>query len=752
MQSIEKWRTAALSKSGLGDALDSAPNSRRPLETGLIALAGLLLLIVAALFLVRQIQPTVLELEARAAPASRVQLEVESSGSYIPYYVSEPERARVPETSGGYGATSFVIVNEGTPFLHLLLDRRAGQLEIRSVRLRTLFARRDWSASQLTALWMPTGGVTRFRVEQDALTFETNGQDASLTTRANFAPEIASLHRIDDTILSVIAICAVVLLVLVVILRWRRTGRLLPTLSLPTSRTLPALLLIILLFGFGAARVLTLTTHRPLVGYANTGDFFRLLACYGLQAVTPLDVYDPRTLAAPVSSYARVGNPIKEDCYLSSQTFLIDTALLANSLRAVNDFDLQTLGITSAIFLCVLCGGLLWLYARLSLRHALYLSVCFAFLFTDPFVTLFANTFLSEFSAIVFAITSVALAAYILFSKDWSLEIALLLGFSLFLLGTSRLQNLALPLLISAWLGLVALWQWKSVVARRRIPVVLSIALSGSLVAFGLQQFQNARPGYMNALRMVNRADAYFGALLPAMRDPRDALLVLGLPRSCAPYIGKTWYDMQDNLKQCARAVRELPAAAFLRLVWHDPTVVARLTPMVIDQTRPWLISYVGQVEGGAFESFVTDEPGLQWSIANPVRELSPSNYRWLISFLGVGAVLAGVVLGVGLFQPMPPRWSSLALLQWLLTAIFFYVTLTALLGDGLLDFAKHTFLGKPALLLGNILGVSLFASILWRFARSKLSRGSAVTAAGSTTPQKTSSPSLPGRTRPPGK
>ncbi|MBI4672030.1 MAG: hypothetical protein HY741_10250 [Chloroflexi bacterium] len=711
---------------------------------------GIILLALAALLLVRHIQPAAVVLEARAAPALKLHLEIQPAGSFIPYYKYNSARATVRQGED-FTLARFGLDNESTPSLAFLIESGEREIEIRSLRVQTLFAAREWSPSEIAALLKPHGRITKYQIENGLLVVRSRGKGGSLRTGQDFSPHLAELEQIDNAILLLIGIGALALFGLSRILfapskndsLWSRVKAELARVhqrrkefnGRPAINSVPfepsvsqrkmfcvrkkragIIALILLLFAWGCFRVFAVTAQTPLVGYANTGDFFRILACYGLRADTPLETTDPRVHGEPFSHYVFAGSPIKDACYLTSQTILIDAARVVNHLFAARDaprsFDLHALGMVSAIALCGIVAALLLLYARVSLSAALGLAVVFALVLSDPFITLYANTFLTEFAAVLFLIASVVLAAYILITRDWSSQILFALALSLFLLGAARLQNLALPFVLVLWLILVGIVQWH-LTARWKIVSGIVVVLVASVLALEIQTAQNARPGYMRAVQMVTSADAYFGALLPAMNDPLDGLHLLGLPEKCAPYIGKTWYQMQPALDDCAVAARELPFTAFLQLGVRDPWIFARLALPVLDDTRVWIIPKLGQVAGGDFATVEIAFPSLTWSISSFIHALSLPMYRALAAWLVLSAGVSAIVLAYAIFKATPRPFIELALAQWLFTAVYLYVVVTAVLGDGYFDLHKHTFLAKPVLLIGGAVGLVLIGLLV---------------------------------------
>ena len=733
---------------------------RRWLSMGAMFAGGMILLALAALLLVRHIQPTTVTLEARSMPALKLRLEFQPAGSFIPYYKYNSARATVRQGED-FTLARFGLDNESTPSLAFLIESGEKEIEIRSLRVQTLFAAREWSPSEIAALLKPHGRITKYQIENGLLVVRSRGKGGSLRTGQDFSPHLAELEQIDNAILLLIGIGALALFGLSRILltpsknyslwsrlkaelarvRQRRkefNGRP-PINSVPSEssvsqrrmfcvrkRRAGIIALILLLFAWGCFRVFAVTAQTPLVGYANTGDFFRLLACYGLKADTRLDTFDPRVQGAPIPRYVIAGSPVKDACYLSSQTLLIDAAMAFSPWFGAssnpNVFELRALGIVSAIALCGIVAALVLLYARVSLSAALGLAAAFAVVLSDPFITLYANTFLTEFAAVLFLIPSVALAVYILMARDWSPRILFALALSLLLLGAARLQNLALPFVLVAWLIFVGAAQRQSA-ARWKIVLGIVVLVVASALALQIQIQQNARPGYMRAVQMVTAADAYYGALLPAMREPLDGLRLLGLPEKCAPYIGKTWYEMQPELDACAVAARELPTAAFLQLGWRDPWMITRRATPVLDQTRPWIIGRLGQIAGGDFAEIDLLLPSITWSFTPLIHAISPYMYRALAAWLGLCAGISAIVLAYACFKPVSRRFVELALAQWLLTLVYLYIVVTAVLGDGYLDLAKHTLLAKPALLVGGAVGLVLTGLLVYSImaARSKL-------------------------------
>src|SRR5207249_3108282 len=94
----------------------------------------------------------------------------------------------------------------------------------------------------------------------------------------------------------------------------------------------------------GIVRVFGIALHRPLYGYANNFDFYRLAQWHGISAVPG------RSLEAhpesPLSRYYLDGPRVPGDAYLSSDVPFLDLAVhLQRIIQRDGTFDLHWLGL-----------------------------------------------------------------------------------------------------------------------------------------------------------------------------------------------------------------------------------------------------------------------------------------------------------------------------------------------------------------------------------------------------------------------
>lgn len=213
-------------------------------------------------------------------------------------------------------------------------------------------------------------------------------------------------------------------------------------------------------------------------------------------------------------------------------------------------------------------------FRRRSPHGAVACALTFALVLTDATLTLYLNTLYCEFSIALFAFATIVALAWLNLMERWSAASVGATALALLGLGFAKMQTVGLP--VSMLAVTFALWAIRGGLSKARLPAYLTL-LAATLVPIGAASTL-PKTGLHGAIRMANATDTWFGAVLPSLAYPDAAVADLGLPRRCAAFVGKTWYDpgMQpphvqrwnrcpdSGHSRCSRASHERLRA------WHD--------------------------------------------------------------------------------------------------------------------------------------------------------------------------------------
>lgn len=470
-------------------------------------------------------------------------------------------------------------------------------------------------------------------------------------------------------------------------------------------------ILIILILLLGVIRLAALTLHRPMLGYANNFDMLRVQTFVGLMPRYHGELTREATPDAPIRFYEYTDQVDFRDGYLTSQLLPIYLAMPLSMFRywyagnVANQFDVLALGVVSMLMLSA--AGILttiW-FGRVHPRWALISALIFTFLVCDPINTLWLNSFYSEYSALLWLYVSVALLLWLLITPETSYRLMILTACALLMLGISKLQHMLLPL------GLTVIWLVAARARLRRVAYLTSLALflTGSLLSIVLQNRQVERTGYMDFARHANATNTYFGAVLPAMSDPNAGIRVLGVPESCAQYVGNNWFAPGMGRDTCPQ-IASVPRRKLVALTLQDPMMPIRLMRRALELGRPWLVQELGHVEGADHGKLGNAGP-MFWTLSSVIAALPLSVFGLLLVVAGATFIHAmAMVLLQGLRRKAVPVEASLAFTA-LLGVVWVLVPISSIAGDGLIDIPKHFHLAHSLVMIG--LGVSTIR--LWK-------------------------------------
>lgn len=434
----------------------------------------------------------------------------------------------------------------------------------------------------------------------------------------------------------------------------------------------------------GAYRSLTVSLHQPVYGYANNYDMVRLQGCPQIWPDDPN--FDPVNLSqsrlAPFTNYRHT--VIDTPCYPSSELIFVYSALLTSpSWHQRQSIDIRHIGTTKALLLlaAVLCCSALLLRGRhwqaLLINSALYAAVL-----SDLGVTLFFNTFFTEFSAVFFYYLTLWGVFFVIKSPQAAATLVLLL-LGLCGLAFSKAQHLPLTCAVTVGVGLFLLYrqQANSLLCKLLLLPLLCCAISSQI-----------HPSTANQdFYAVNRTNSL---LNHASSQP--GLIKQFLPAECEKLAGKTWYFARgEQVQKCLLAPDSASHLTILRAALADPLAVANNYLFRIYNVKNWQYNYLGQI-GGADMQPVTP-PTL--SLLQLLKKMP--HLLFVIAWLGF------------LLLPLLPKLSSelrgILLFCAFTQAASYFIALT---GDGLSEIAKHSHLSTVSFL--SILTI-ISCCLLWQ-------------------------------------
>jgi len=462
----------------------------------------------------------------------------------------------------------------------------------------------------------------------------------------------------------------------------------------------PILVLLVLLWLAGTLRAFALWSHDPLYAYANSYDQTRYTNCFGFYPERPADV--PPQQNSPQAPFAAFRFIATADpmCYWSSElAFTGATALiwrLGEAAGGGQTHDVRWVGALRWLALLALsiAFSLAWL-RRGDGRAALVNAALLPLLFGDPGNTFYLNTFYAEWTSL--------LAVYALFAATLLWRGAtrerrrfLLLAAIAFVLATSKIQHLLLPLGLAVVVGVLDRVRRDRGSADRSRFGWRGVAIGcGALAGFALQFVQLHRDGaMMAAIDQYNRADVVFTALVPFAEDRAALLTELGIDPACAIYSDHHAWEFPDLPETVCSGLSGFTRGKELATLARHPQIAFRLLGHGILGLDPWIAKNLGQVEGGDFATM----PATQPSIGRVL-------HAWPLLQLAILALplLALVLL---LVRPGLRRGARALDLAALTTSTMLATFAITVLGDGLADAAKQGHLVVNAALAFLIVAV----------------------------------------------
>ena len=457
----------------------------------------------------------------------------------------------------------------------------------------------------------------------------------------------------------------------------------------------------VILILLGLARAALVVFLDPMAGYANQFDMHRTSACIGFfpaneaaaQAATP---------QAPISHYAITSRT--EGCYQSAEVGIAAVAVaIARATGADSSkVSLRYVGYVKLAILFATAFLLAWLLRDHPAASAIHGLVVLLVL-TDPVVTLWMNTLYTEF-ATIWSLYAIMGAACVLALYDrFSILAWLLLIVALGVLAVSREQFALLgpAMVLAAWP-----WLWHN---SRHLTVV---ALIVALVAAFAGLFALPRP--MDVAK-ANRSNTYLHLLIPASSLPERGLATLGLPDTCAPLVGATWYRQRgESIDKVCPQVYSLSSFAFIRMASDEPHALARAAARALPAAHGVAPTYLGTLEGQ--RSKTIDE--MPWWGFSPLRALDAALSASVFTALTLATFLLAPAALITLLVMRRYRGEPLAplLLGMLLGGTAIYTFLTSILGDGMNEAARHYIPGSLAMYAAIVMAIGGVAMLGMRW------------------------------------
>lgn len=266
----------------------------------------------------------------------------------------------------------------------------------------------------------------------------------------------------------------------------------------------------------------------PIVGYADNGDFHRVLDPYGLTHDTDPETWDYFYFVDPTYQWTEP-RPVE---VISSELLLAGVAVgLHKVFGGEGEFDIRVLGGVHTVFYLLGVYLILTGLQTFSRRVRWLAAVCLLLAAADTPYVVFLNSFYAEAAALVFLAISLGLLLRMARSRSGSRMRTVLYYLAVILFTGAKLQYiwLALPLLAAPLL----LHTVRPRFGGRSLEIGLAVVV---LVVVGSLTWRI--PGIY---REMVEWDAVFNAILVASPDPAADLEELGLPPEMAEHQGTTF-------------------------------------------------------------------------------------------------------------------------------------------------------------------------------------------------------------------
>ncbi|MBK8676457.1 MAG: hypothetical protein IPN27_08755 [Cellvibrionales bacterium] len=453
-----------------------------------------------------------------------------------------------------------------------------------------------------------------------------------------------------------------------------------------TQRCLTLIACLFLFMGIG--RIFSLVTHSPVLGYANNYDMIRLQACH---QIWPADRFVNITTGTPTAPLRRytLEKHVDTPCFPSSEllftTIGIELGKLKNKVTGEELISIKTIGAVKALFLVItILLASLFFYRRAMYSTLLANALVTLLVLSDPGVTLYMNTFYTEFSAVYFLYLTL-IGVVVLAKNHWRLIYSWILLIGLVGLSFSKPQHAPLAFCIAALLSLYALTkkQWAAA------PLMLLCAA----LPFIAQQGGWYAPRNESMIRTDNIN--LVGSMLGISHSPEKILADLGLPAACNVLAGRNGYDAKLHNTHACPEVDTLQSTTVLFALTKNPSLTLSIVTRMLAQQKNWVFDMYGQVERGR------NEPAshYQRTINSSLQQL-PDNF--FIIFPLITILLIFVLLIVGQLKNGAVKESHLLLL--LLVIAQSVLMISVISQGGTISASKNMHLFLPILLCQTFL------------------------------------------------
>jgi len=451
----------------------------------------------------------------------------------------------------------------------------------------------------------------------------------------------------------------------------------------------------------GLARAGIVVLQEPMVGYANQYDMHRTSACIGL---FPADEAAAKegTPEAPISRYA-LGSRT-DGCYQGSEVAIAATAVaIARATGADSSrFRLQWVGCVKLALLFASAFAIAWLlrdHPAASAVHGLVVLLVLA----DPVVTLWMNTLYTEFATIwsLYLVMGAASALALYDRQSFFAWALLFLGLVTLAFSREQFALLGPAMVLAAWP-----WLWHS---SRQLTVA---AIVVTLIASFASLFVLPRP--MNVAK-ANRTDTYLHLLLPASSSATRGLATLGLPDTCEPLVGASWYRQRgESVEKACPQVYGLSSFSFLRVASDEPEALARAAARALPSVQGVAPTYLGVMAAQRGKG-IDDLPWWAFSPIHVLDSMLPASVFVALTLATFALAPAGLITLIVLRRwrgdPLAPL-----LLAMLLGGTAIYAFLTTMLGDGMNEAARHYIPGSLSTYAALVLAIGGVATVGMRW------------------------------------
>lgn len=448
-----------------------------------------------------------------------------------------------------------------------------------------------------------------------------------------------------------------------------------------------ALAFLLLFMGFG--RIMSFMTHTPLLGFADSYDMIRIQACHQIWPANLNITPGSGTPEAPLRDYT-LNRKVETPCFPSSELIFtgigVELASLHQQLMGQANISIRTIGWVKASFLIgTALLASLFFYAQKNATAMLLNGGGMLLILSDPAITLYLNTFYTEFSAVYFLYVSVLGIVY-LFQHQWKTKYSIPLLIGILGFGLSKPQHAPLALIIGFLLAsylLIKNKQW---------------LLAGAIIMFSVTPVILSSMGVFTprdeGMALANKVNA-LGSILQAAKDPQQLLHDMNLPETCDRLSGKTWYHQiyqQEGI--CHELADTRHAGLLLTLITH-PDVFYQLVTSGQPALKIWifdLYGHVGNQKHGHIKKYF-------WSISEVLENLSAKVFRlwaWVPTLL----VIFYFLFKTARRQSLSESVEGFLMLVVISHGVFFI----ALIGDGFVDLSKHAHLFVPLIIFQYLL------------------------------------------------